>query len=486
MKEAAFVKVLGEAYNIDSDLINNGYPVLDWQGGTPPVELPYDISWYNTTDLSFEIVTADELEGFAAIVNGTAEDVEQDSFAGKTITLGSDIVLEDVWTPIGTAIPASITYKGQADISSIADTSIPFAGTFDGAGYTISGISISGQSGAEGFFAYISAEGTVKDLTVAGAISDTVAPPGGQHPAGTDYVGGLVAYNRGHLVGITNLVVINAPAVYNVGGIAGFNDGRDNPNAVIENCANLANVTGQQKVGGIVGQNAGTVKDSYNAAKVDGTNASSKNGVGGIAGRNGNNNTAVEAGVIVNCYNTGEVGRPGQRWIGGIVGFQNSLSSVTNSYMAGTVVKAYAEYNPIIGLNESNRNANNYSLAGLNSSGSSVGEKGVVKTAEEMGDMAFVKTLGEAYNFDSDVINSGYPVLDWQGGTPPPTVGAPASGDLDGDGHVTAADLISLVRHLVSGLGELSAEQITAGDMDGDGTLTMVDVVLLVRKAAGL
>jgi hypothetical protein len=486
MMDAAFVRTLGESYNIDSDAVNGGYPIIDWQGGTAPAELPYDTSWYSTDDSFFELGTADELEGFAAIVNGTAGGIGQDSFAGKTVTLSSDIVLEDVWTPIGTAIPASITYKGQAEISSVADESIPFSGTFDGAGHTISGISVSGATGSEGFFAYISTEGAVKDLTIVGAISDTVAPPGGEHPAGTDYVGGLVAYNRGHLSGITNLVVINAPAVYNVGGIAGFNDGRDNPNAVIENCANLASITGQQRVGGIVGQNAGTIKDSYNAAKVDGTNASSKNGVGGIAGRNGNNNTAVETGIILNCYNTGEVGRSGQKWVGGITGFQNSLSSITNCYVVGTVVRGAGNNNPITGLNESNKNANNYSLFGLNATGGSVGEKGVVKTAEEMQDMAFVKTLGEAYNFDADLVNDGYPVLDWQGGTPPPTVGAPGSGDIDGDDLVTSSDVVALARAIVISLDQLNAAQIAAADMDDDGMLTMVDVVLLMRKAAGL
>jgi hypothetical protein len=486
MRTSAFALALGEAFNLDSDTINNGYPVLDWQGGTEPVRLPYDISWYNTTDTSFEIGTADELKGFAAIVNGTVEGIEQDSFAGKTLTLTADITLEDVWTPVGTAIPSLITYGGQVEISSVADESIPFSGTFDGAGHMISGISVSGATGSEGFFAYVSAEGTIKDLTIVGAISDTVAPPGGEHPAGTDYVGGLVAYNRGHLAGITNLVVINAPAVYNVAGIAGFNDGRDNPNAVIENCANLANITGQQKVGGIVGQNAGVVRDSYNAAKVDGTNASSKNGVGGIAGRNGNNNTAVETGVIINCYNTGEVGRSGQKWVGGITGFQNSLSSITNSYMVGTVVSGAGNNNPIVGLNESSRNANNYSLVGITATGTSVGEKGVVRSADEMKDIAFAKLLGEAYNFDSAVINNGYPVLDWQGGTPPPVVGAPGSGDLDGDGSVTSAEMVTLARFIVSGLGDFTSDQFAAIDMDGDNALTMADIILMMRKAAGL
>jgi hypothetical protein len=66
-----------------------------------------------------------------------------------------------------------------------------------------------------------------------------------------------------------------------------------------------------------------------------------------------------------------------------------------------------------------------------------------------------------------------------------PQVGAPGSGDLDGDG-VTASDALRVARAVISGIGDLTPEQVAAADMDGDNVLTMADVVRILRRAAGL
>ena len=62
-----------------------------------------DISWYvgHENDVEYTLTTASQLEGFAILVNGTAEgDI---SFKDKTIKLGNDIELTGTWTPIGIA-----------------------------------------------------------------------------------------------------------------------------------------------------------------------------------------------------------------------------------------------------------------------------------------------------------------------------------------------------------------------------------------------
>ncbi|MDR0852330.1 MAG: bacterial Ig-like domain-containing protein [Clostridiales Family XIII bacterium] len=64
-------------------------------------------------------------------------------------------------------------------------------------------------------------------------------------------------------------------------------------------------------------------------------------------------------------------------------------------------------------------------------------------------------------------------------------VGAPGSGDLDGDGYATVFDAMLLVRY-ITGLETLTSAQIAAVDMDGDGYLTIMDAVLLLRKSVGL
>jgi hypothetical protein len=68
---------------------------------------------------------------------------------------------------------------------------------------------------------------------------------------------------------------------------------------------------------------------------------------------------------------------------------------------------------------------------------------------------------------------------------PEPKVGAPKSGDLDGNG-TTASDALQVARFVISGPGQLTSAQLAAVDMDEDGVLTMADVVRILRKAAGL
>ena len=67
-----------------------------------------------------------------------------------------------------------------------------------------------------------------------------------------------------------------------------------------------------------------------------------------------------------------------------------------------------------------------------------------------------------------------------------PQAGAPGSGDLYGTGEVTT-QVAMLIAQVVTGGGmDLTPAQFAAVDMDGDGVLTMADVILIMRKANGL
>ncbi|MDR1943211.1 MAG: hypothetical protein LBQ19_00145, partial [Synergistaceae bacterium] len=75
-----------------------------------PLWAAADPTWYNTTDTSFTLTTADQLAGLAELVNGG------NNFSGKTVYLGNDISLlgyqaGDGWTPIGTYTP-SCPFRG--------------------------------------------------------------------------------------------------------------------------------------------------------------------------------------------------------------------------------------------------------------------------------------------------------------------------------------------------------------------------------------
>lgn len=59
------------------------------------------------------------------------------------------------------------------------------------------------------------------------------------------------------------------------------------------------------------------------------------------------------------------------------------------------------------------------------------------------------------------------------------------SGDLDGDGELTSADVVLLARYL-AGAETLTEAQLTAADLNADGVITSADLVLLARKVAWL
>lgn len=356
-----------------------------------------DTSWYDAGNplTAYTIATPKQLAGLASLVNAG------NSFAGVTFTLANDITLNSEssttnWTPIGTA---SVTVGSNRE--AIVNSGTPFVGVFDGAGYAINGLYISSAANMQGLFGYLT--GTVKDLTVNGGVYSTAAAAG---EYATLCVGAVTAFNHGGTIAdVTNNAIVDAPNIYFVGGIAGCN-----LNGTITRSANLAGVTGFQCVGGITGRNGGTITYTYNTGKVDGVNASSKNGVGGIAGKNGNHNTAVETGIIDSCYNAGTVGRSGQKWVGGIAGFQNRLSSIKNCYVSGTVVVGAGRYAAIVGQEEGT-SANNYSLDTIASDTQEtvIGTKltdAQLKTAASL--------LGGS--FVNDTVGGGYPLLFWQRG----------------------------------------------------------------------
>lgn len=161
---------------------NNGddeIALLNDENGTDVWDGTTDTSWYNYEQTTtFEISTAAQLAGLAALVNGTAKDTEGNpiaavNFSGKTIKLTADIDLgNQVWTPIGNG-----------------DNSFAFSGTFDGDGYTISGLNVP-DTNAPGLFGYIF--GTVQNLIVKGSVT-----VGENADDGCGEGGGVVCDNNG-------------------------------------------------------------------------------------------------------------------------------------------------------------------------------------------------------------------------------------------------------------------------------------------------
>ena len=187
--------------------------------------------------------------------------------------------------------------------STVGSEATPFAGVFDGRGYTITDYNKRDDDNRVGLFKVLT--GTIKNLNVSGSVNTK----------STAYIGGIVGRNYGTIRNCTFSGTVSGTAndTY-AGGIAGHNEGK------IYYCTNYAQVDNLcgKYTGGVAGQSMfGTVKNCSNEGEVIG-----KNSVGGIVG--------YTKRVISGCSNTGEI--TGKTHVGGIAGELGSdISDCKNS-----------------------------------------------------------------------------------------------------------------------------------------------------------
>ena len=129
-------------------------------------------------------------------------------------------------------------------------------------------------------------------------------------------VGGLVGDNWGSVSNCYSTGDVKGDL--RVGSLVGFNlDGS------VSNCYSTGDVSGSDRVGGLVGaNNLGSISNCYATGDVSGGGY-----VGGLVGRN------IYC-TVSNCYSTGDVS--GDAGVGGLVG-RNYVSSVSNCYSSGDV-----------------------------------------------------------------------------------------------------------------------------------------------------
>ncbi len=199
-------------------------------------------------DVAKEIIPMLDKTKFSANKIMTVEDLKALNNSSDSYVLGADIDLstEDNWQPI----------EG-------------FTGVLNGGGYKITNLTINAIN-EENLGLFKTLEGTVKNLTIENA-SITARGNAGK-------VGIVAGTNKGT---IKNVIVdgsINTPYYDNVGGLFGVSE-----YGIIEQCKNMAMVTGANNVGGIVGyiliNNDDQLNNNENNGKIVG-----KDSIGGIAG----------------------------------------------------------------------------------------------------------------------------------------------------------------------------------------------------------
>ena len=193
----------------DISLLNDENGTDAWDGTA------VDTSWYagHENETKFSIGTAAELAGLAALVNGTAKDADNNSidavnFSRKTIKLTADIDLgNQAWTPIGNG-----------------DSFSAFSGTFNGDGYTVSGLNVP-DTYFPGLFGQISKIAAVQNLIVKGSV--TVGDKADTYGYGEG--GGVVCENGGTVQNCGFYGSVNKETDYDyldAGGVAGGGYGK--------------------------------------------------------------------------------------------------------------------------------------------------------------------------------------------------------------------------------------------------------------------
>lgn len=245
-------------------------------------------------------------------------------YAGKYFKQTANIDLENEpnWTPIG-------------------KSNNPFKGIFDGGGYKITNLKVTGNSNNAGLFGYTQ-DATIQNCNVTGEVS------------GSSDVGGVVgnAYGKTQILSCSFRGDVTGEDFY-IGGIAGHTSiGCD-----VSGCYVTGTVTGDREVGGIAGSGVGTIKNCYALANVTATATATATGVnaGGIAGK-------AYGVTIENCYYSGEVSA--KDYAGGIAGYVSRAKTIRNCVSLAESVTGGNLVNRIVGYVGSNANVtltNNHS-----------------------------------------------------------------------------------------------------------------------------
>ena len=249
----------------------------------------------------YQISNANELYGFAEIVNNLNNKESWDPHANAVLT--ADITVnEGVLKPDGTLnTEKKNTFKQWAPIGyNVSSNDVWYGGTFDGQNHTISGLYCDTDQFCAGLFGHAASNSFVKNVTVADS-----------YFSASSRVGGVCGWNEYcTVIGCINeSTVIGTQRYSSVGGLCGYSD-----YGYIEKCSNFGTVIGTGEysdVGGVCGRNEHrSIAGCYNAGTVTGNGW----GVGGVCG-------SFSQGAIISCHNVGVVTGSG-KYVGGVYGYK--------------------------------------------------------------------------------------------------------------------------------------------------------------------
>ncbi|MCU4973239.1 dockerin type I domain-containing protein [Halobacteria archaeon AArc-m2/3/4] len=253
-----------------------------------------------------------------------------------------------------------------------------------------------------------------------------------------------------------------------VGALVGLNAGE------VRAASASGTVTGTNDVGGLVGVASGDVTESAADVTVDGSSV-----VGGLVGFN-------ECGPISDSWASGDV--VGDEEVGGLVG--ENHCTITRSYAVGEVSGA-TDVGGAIGTHVSGSVADTY--WDVETTGHSDSAAGTGLTTDELRG----QNAAELDGFDFQTTwqtTDDYPILEWQddtrsddgeldieidGNVPQDLDGDGLYEDVNGDGEFSLTDVVVLFEHLEE---PVVTENVAAFDFAGTGDVSVTDVVALFES----
>lgn len=292
-------------YTITKLMANNDNKERDLSAAITPeagkfynITLDKDKGYTDDGQGNYTVTSAEGLKNIAKLVN-------EEWNLSIDITLTSDIDLSGIdWTPIG------IDYNHR------------YAGTFDGNGKTITGLTVTTSDQYAGLFGCIGSGGTVQNVVLENVQIN-----------GANYVGGVAGWSYGKIENCSvSGSVSGSGSSSDVGGVVGYQMGGS-----ITGCSSSATVKGTQRAGGMAGATNSGASLTGCYATGDVTLVSNDIGTcyaGGVVGNNGSSST------LKACYAWGSVTgskSSGTVYVGGVTG-SNDLGTLTACYHAkGTV-----------------------------------------------------------------------------------------------------------------------------------------------------
>ena len=216
----------------------------------------------------YQIGTAEELYWFARLVNGKLGNVVQDASANAILT--KDIIVNE--GVLDAVKKGQVSESDFIEWEPIGSDYKAYSGTFDGQGYTISGLYFNNPKASHvGLFGSIQEDRNDNKAKISNVgVSDSYFRFGelGGGVCGRNYYGILQnCSNSSTVIGNYNYT----------GGVCAMNWG-----GTVRDCKNTGSVRGETKIGGVCGDNdyAGLIENCFNEGTVSGQDKS----VGGVCG----------------------------------------------------------------------------------------------------------------------------------------------------------------------------------------------------------